>query len=58
MFQLVNIEDPAIRERILDSIARAFFVKKMSYTHKLVYDLASVPETMNDAALDCEKGGV
>lgn len=58
VLKLPVVTDPATRSEIIDSIFRAFYLKKMKYTHRLVYDHPSVPRSMNNADLDDTEGGV
>jgi hypothetical protein len=53
--KLAVIKDEIIREKVKESIARAFTAKNMKYIHSLVYDEPGVPSTSNDASLDKEQ---
>ena len=46
------INNSETQKEISDSISRAFYAKKMIYSHELVYDLASVKREMNNAKLE------
>jgi hypothetical protein len=43
------VDDPLINDDITDSFRRAFWVKEMNYTTKLVFDDDGCPESMNNA---------
>ena len=48
------VKNEALKTEIIDSIFRAFYLKKMKYTHRLVYDHPDVPKSMNNAAFEGE----
>lgn len=46
------VDDPLVSDDIVDSFRRAFWVKDMTYTTKLVFDDKDCQEAMNSQAFE------